>query len=160
MNTKFMNQDFMDNPNDYLYDGWNSPYVYDGVNPIITSSGGGTPFAIYLVTTQSANDLLANSITGIVMDREGNLPVSTDVANIHIVITLANGTVLPSVNPGTDGMFTVTNVPIGVQTVTATHDSVDSNFVREVWQYPDVRIYPITGGQKNIKFNQILPGWY
>ena len=154
-----MKQDFADNPSDYLFDGWNSPYTYDGVTHAITTSGGGTPFAIYLVKTKVASDLLANEITGLVYDREGNLPVSTDVTNIHIVVTLGNGTVLPSVNPGTDGMYTVPNVPIGLQTVTATHDSVDSTFGLEVWTYNDVRVYPVTGGQRDVKFNKILPGW-
>ena len=155
----YMKQNFADNPSDYLFDGWNDPYTYDGVTPAITTDGGGTAFAIYLVKTQAASDLLANEITGLVYDREGNLPVSTDVVNIHIVVTLGNGTILPAVNPGTDGMYTVPNVPIGLQTVTATHDSVDSTFGMEVWTYNDIRVYPVNGGQRDVKFNQILPGW-
>lgn len=154
----YMAQNFTDNPNDYLYDGWNSAYTYSTATTSITSSGGGTPFAINLVKTQNPDDLEKLAITGTVSDRNGNVPLPSDVVNIHIVITLANGTSLPSVNPGTDGMYTVQNVPIGAQSVVATHDSV-TGFSQENWTYQGVRVYPIVGGQQNVKFNQTLPGW-
>ncbi len=154
----YMAQNFTDNPNDYLYDGWNSAYTYNIAAASITSGGGGTAFSINLVKTQNPDDLEKLEITGIVTDRYGNVPIPTDVVNIHIDVTLANGTNLPSINPGTDGMYTVQNVPIGVQTVVATHDSV-TGFSPEFWTYQGVRVYPIVGGQQNVKFNQTLPGW-
>ncbi len=158
-NGPYMAQNFDEDPNTYKNDGWDQPYTYTLGTVSILSSGGGTSFSIYLVTTKARTDIENNDVTGIVMDREGNMPIATDVANIHIVVTPANGTPLSSVSPGTDGMYTVPNVPIGIVTVSATHDSV-TGFSPESWNYPNVRVYPSTGGQKNIKFNQILPGWY
>jgi len=159
----YVGQNFDDNPDDYLYDGWNELYTPDWNTTSITSNGGGNSFAIYLVSTHSRTDIENNDVTGIVMDREGNLPVAADVGNIHIVVTLPNGANKPVVNPGTDGMYTVPDVPIGIVTVTGTHDFVvdskSDTFNTEVWVYPNVRVYPIAGGQKNVKFNQILPEW-
>ena len=154
----YVRQNFDDNPNDYLDDGWGTGYTYDPNTVSITSGGGGSPFAIYLVKTHSRTDIENNDITGIVIDRHGNLPIASDVGNIHILVTLANGTNLASVNPEASGMYTVNDVPIGIVTVTATHDSVPG-FSQEVWIYPNVRVYPVSGGQRDIKFNQTLPGW-
>jgi len=97
---------------DFKIDPWGSPYVYSGVSITSTGSGG----SIVRQVANSTAELLYNSVSGTVTDRDGTPPGDNYKDSIEVQLTYPNGTgstttVISYPDPG--GYFSFDTLPIG-----------------------------------------------
>lgn len=101
------------NAGDFKTDGWGSVYILQ--DTLIRSTGSGSN--IDKVFAGSTNDLLGNSITGVVLDAKMS-PPGAMAESLLIELPYPNGTggtAIASINPESSGSFTLTGIPIGVR---------------------------------------------
>ena len=114
----YVEVNFQDNPNDYLYDGWNKPYVYDPAALTIYSQGA--DITLNLTAGGSSAELLNNTVIVMIRDRNGFPPKPSDMSNISVSLALQSGATITG-TLAVGGLCTLTNVPIGNHTLTVTH---------------------------------------
>ncbi len=101
--------------NEHTKDAWSVDYVYTG--SLIRSTGSGTTIEKQLI---SSADLLNNSISGFVVDANNSSPGIVYKDSLLISITYPNGSGsynTITLNPRKDGSFSISNIPIGNQTL-------------------------------------------
>ncbi|UCG63055.1 MAG: hypothetical protein JSV52_07175 [Candidatus Zixiibacteriota bacterium] len=99
--------------NDFKKDAWGVDYTYTG-GVTITSTGSDS--SIVKQFAESSDDLLLNSITGLIRDINDSLPTPDDAADIDVVIIYPDGTGgldTNSYHPDDSGWFSLTSLPIG-----------------------------------------------
>ncbi len=103
---------------EYLQDAWGANYVYTGT--IVRSIGSGSN--IDRAFASSTSELLSNSVTGYLVDADGQVPGTDYRDSVQIRLTYPDGTggmATVSVTPATDGSFAFANIPVGNHTLTA-----------------------------------------
>lgn len=119
----------------YKIDGWGVNYVL--MDTLLRSSGSGSNLDKILAT--SITTLLANQVAGVVLDASGQPPQLSYVDSVLVVLSYPDGVGginNSAANPGADGSFSFSNVPIGNHTLSVIAVS-DSDTVT----YP-VTVYP------------------
>jgi prepilin-type N-terminal cleavage/methylation domain-containing protein len=107
---------FTQTPADFKTDAWGRAYTYSGVT--ITSAGSGSN--IVRQVAASTSDLLLNSASGTVTDRDGTPPGDTYRDSVEVVLSYPNGsgTATSLIGyPDAGGYFSFDSIPIGVHTV-------------------------------------------
>ncbi len=131
---------FADNPNDYLNDAFNLAYAYTPAALTIFSWGAN----ITITLATSATDLLNNTVLLFARDRDGFTPQDADLPNITVTLNLQNSAVIgPSALFASDGLATITNVPVGNHTVTVNHSVLAENVIKPVSVEPGSTTGPI-----------------
>lgn len=99
-------------PTDFKTDAWGITYTYSGVT--ITSSGSGSNILRQIAPT--ANQLLRNRLSGVVLDADGTPPGSVSHDSISILLTVpdgAGGSMVRTNIVDAGGYFSFDSVPIG-----------------------------------------------
>lgn len=140
-NGPYIRSGFVENPEDYKRDAWNSPYTYSG-GVTISSTGGGSS-----ITKQFANStssLTSNTIYGIVRDQSG-CPPSDSASTITITIYYPDGggsTASSSTTPTRSGEFSYQNsIPVGLHLIRAVVTGVDDTTAKYIAVNPDSKVY-------------------
>jgi len=97
---------------DYKRDGWGVLYGWAGTT--VTSSGSGSSIQKQLAPNSAW--LLSNSIEGYVVDGDNAGPGSTFSDSVVIRLNYPDGagaTTWSTTNPGADGSFSISGVPVG-----------------------------------------------
>lgn len=97
-------------------DGWNVTYTYSDTLIRSTGSGGN----IDKVFASSSSELLGNTVRGIVLDADNQMPGAIYNDSLIVRLTYPNGsgsTITTTTNPDAKGSFSFTNVPIGRHTL-------------------------------------------
>lgn len=100
------------NGDDYSRDAWEQAYSFNGIS--IRSTGSGSPLDRVIV--DASDDLLANSVTGYVVDARGISPTSDYIDSLALQLRYPNGSgghTIAATSVSTDGSFTFGSVPIG-----------------------------------------------
>lgn len=124
-NGPYIRSDFTENTDDYKRDAWNKLYTYGG-GITISSNGGGS--AITKRLANSVNDLISNTIKGIVRD-SGLSPPGDSASNVTVTIQYPDGSgsiTSSSTSPSGSGEFAfASSIPIGLHFIRATDSSQD-----------------------------------
>ncbi|MEO0072367.1 MAG: hypothetical protein ABIK10_02845 [candidate division WOR-3 bacterium] len=120
---------FAENPNDFLEDGWGSPYIYLKDSLIIRSYGGGSHLTpekwINKKIAPNAEVLLRNTVSGLVKDI-ANAPPGYKNQYLRIFITYprnGNWYTPPAIIPSEAGYFTIPDVPQGNHRMVCIYDT-------------------------------------
>jgi type II secretory pathway pseudopilin PulG len=120
---------FTENPNDYLEDGWGSPYIYLKDSLILRSYGGGSNLTPAKWITKriapSREVLLRNRIIGYVKDIT-NSPPGYKHQFLRIYITYPfNGHwyTPPPVIPEESGYYSIVDIPQGIHKMVCIYDT-------------------------------------
>lgn len=98
---------------DYRTDAWGAAYVYSG-GAEITSTGSGESLIEQIAP--STSDLLANTVTGNVIDLDGSPPGPSFASGVTVALTYPDGTgglTTATIAPDAGGYFAFSAVPIG-----------------------------------------------
>ncbi len=124
------------NSDDFKKDAWNVNYVMTGT--LLRSTGSGSnidkPFA------SSAATLLANSVTGWVVDADRQLPPASYLDSVEVVLRYPAGTgnLVDSVlKLDSRGRFSYANIPIGSHTLKVIHLPANDTVSYSVVVYPN-----------------------
>lgn len=101
------------NNTDFKTDGWGSTYTY--TDTLIRSTGSGSN--IDKVFARSSASLVSNQVNGFVRDAHQSAPGSVYSDSMLVRLSYPDGSgsmTSTAVNPGTDGSFAITGIPIGV----------------------------------------------
>lgn len=104
---------FIQTPNDFKQDAWGVPYVYSG-GEVISSTGSGT--AISRRIAESVDHLLYNSIAGNLYDLDGTPPGSVYADSVRVRLTWPDGAgdmTYAEIFPDGGGFFQFDSIPIG-----------------------------------------------
>jgi prepilin-type N-terminal cleavage/methylation domain-containing protein len=122
--------------NDFKRDAWNVGYTYAGTT--ISSTGSGStidkPFA------SSSAALLANNVSGSVLDADRQTPPGTYRDSVTIVLTYPNGSgslAVVAINPDSHGRFNFANVPIGNHQLRLIYEPDSDTVAYSVAVYPE-----------------------
>ena len=99
-------------PAGYRADGWGVAYVFS--DTLLRSTGSGSN--IDKVFAPSSSALLANQVSGVVLDANSQAPQAAFQDSVVIIISYpdgAGGISNSSTNPDADGSFSFSNTPIG-----------------------------------------------
>jgi type II secretory pathway pseudopilin PulG len=143
----YINNDYVENTDDYKTDAWGNFYSYTG-GVTINSNGGGSPLSRQFARNNT--DLISNTVRGYVIDKQGNQP-GDSASKVNVEITYPDGTgglTSLTTNPTAAGKFTFANViPIGNHLLKGTYStSIDTTAM-----YTSVT--PVTGGYCELRFN-------
>ncbi len=97
-------------------DAWNVTYTYG--DTLIRSTGSGSN--IDKVFVSSSSELLSNTVRGIVLDADNQMPGAIYNDSLVVRLTYPDGsgsTTTATTNPDAKGSFSFTNVPIGRHTL-------------------------------------------
>jgi general secretion pathway protein G len=103
---------------DFRKDGWNVDYTYTGT--LIRSTGSGSTIEKRIAANSA--ELLNNTVSGYIVDAANRTPGATYVDSLRLSLIYPNGSgglATVTVNPGADGQFSFSNIPIGQHTVRA-----------------------------------------
>jgi len=102
---------------DFQKDGWNIDYTYS--DTLIRSTGSGSN--IDKVFAANSTSLLSNSVSGYVVDASLDVPGSTYVDSLAVILTYPNGSgsmANTTINPDENGNFCFNAIPVGNHTLT------------------------------------------
>jgi prepilin-type N-terminal cleavage/methylation domain-containing protein len=108
----YISNRFTQTATDFKTDAWGTGYAYSGVT--ITSTGSGANIARQIAP--SANQLLRNRLSGVVLDADGSPPGSVFHDSISVLLTVPDGagsSVVRSNVTDAGGYFSFDSVPIG-----------------------------------------------
>lgn len=94
-------------------DAWGTAYTYTG-GVTISSTGGGS--TITRDVARASSDYLLNTLIGTITDSAGNIPDTTFMDSIEVVVTYPNGTggtATKTYTPIASGEFTLDSIPAG-----------------------------------------------
>jgi prepilin-type N-terminal cleavage/methylation domain-containing protein len=97
---------------DYKRDAWQDEYIYGGTT--ITSIGSGNDITMRFAA--SIDDLLYNTVSGVVLDRSGVPPGYNFMDSLRVRLVRPDGggsMVTADISPDPDGFFTFDSVPVG-----------------------------------------------
>lgn len=117
---------------DYRTDAWGATYVYSG-GAEITSTGSGESLIEQIAP--STGDLLANTVTGNVIDLDGTPPGQAFAGGVTVALTYPDGTGGLTTNvtaPDAGGYFAFTPVPIGRHELTIVNAATADSFITTV----------------------------
>jgi len=139
-NGPYIQRRFSQMTDDYKKDAWGELYQYSaGVT--ITSTGGS---GIVRRLANSASDLLANTISGVVYDLDGTPPGSTYKDSVSVRLTIPNGSgsmLTKSSAPDAGGYFSFDSIPIGNHDIEIIYQPDDDTLNRFVLVLPNSSIY-------------------
>jgi len=110
----YIKADFVSN--DFKQDAWEVDYIYSGT--LLRSTGSGSNIDKQFVPNIS--DLLTNSVSGYLLDADSEMPgfVYNDSISINLIYPDGSGNIATnSINPGANGDFTFSGIPVGNQTL-------------------------------------------
>ena len=102
--------------NDFKQDGWDIDYTY--IDTLLRSTGSGSN--IDKLYASKSSDLLANSVSGYLLDANSEMPGSVYKDSISVNLIYPNGSggiATTSINPNDNGDFAFSTVPIGNHTI-------------------------------------------
>ena len=102
--------------NDFKNDSWNSNYILTGTS--IRSTGSGSNIDKELAP--SVNALLANTVSGYIIDASGQAPGSVYADSMLVRLIYPNGSggyTTAAISPSKSGSFSFTSLPIGVHSL-------------------------------------------
>jgi prepilin-type N-terminal cleavage/methylation domain-containing protein len=103
-------------PVGYKTDGWNVAYIFS--DTLLRSTGSGSNMDKIFAPSSAA--LLANQVSGVVLDANSQAPQASFRDSVVIILSYpdgAGGMSNSSINPDADGSFTFSNIPIGNHTL-------------------------------------------
>ena len=112
-NGPYLPPGFAEDTTGFKLDEWGKPYTYDGAVSL-SSSGGST--TINHRVGNSADDYLANSVSGRILDNAGSPPglVFRDSVAVELIFPDGAGAIVTrSLNPGSSGTFLFDSLPAG-----------------------------------------------
>ncbi len=101
---------------DFKQDAWKVDYTYS--DTLLRSTGSGSN--IDKVFVSSSLDLISNSVSGYLLDADGEMPGAIYTDSILITLIFPNGsggTATASINPNANGDFTFSGIPVGNHTL-------------------------------------------
>ncbi|MCP4704746.1 MAG: prepilin-type N-terminal cleavage/methylation domain-containing protein [candidate division Zixibacteria bacterium] len=115
--------------NDYKEDGWDVLYTYS--DTLLRSTGSGSN--IDKIYASNSIDLLANSVSGYLLDADSEMPgpVYKDSISVNLIYPNGSGAIATmSINPNDNGDFVFSGIPIGNHTLRVIFipDSDTSNY--------------------------------
>jgi len=139
-NGPYIQRRFSQIVDDYKKDAWGELYQYSaGVT--ITSTGGS---GIVRRLANSASDLLANTISGVVYDLDGTPPGSNYKDSVSVRLTIPNGSgsmLTKSSAPDAGGYFSFDSIPIGNHDIEIIYLPDDDTLKRFVSVVPNSSLY-------------------
>ncbi|MCH9032825.1 MAG: type II secretion system protein GspG [candidate division Zixibacteria bacterium] len=138
-NGPYIRYDFNEDANDFKTDPWGVEYTYSG-SVSIQSTGSGS--SITKNFSNSSANLLATSVRGTILDRNGTPPGSY-ADNISVQLSYPNGSgalTTLSVNPNSSGAFSFSEIPVGNHNISAIYQIVNDTLTNFV------TVFPRTGG--------------
>lgn len=102
--------------NDFKQDAWEVDYTFSGT--LLRSTGSGTNIDKRFVSNLS--DFLTNSVSGYLLDADSEMPgnVYNDSISINLIYPDGSGSMATnSINPGANGDFTFSGIPVGNHTL-------------------------------------------
>jgi len=139
-NGPYIQRRFSQMTDDYKKDAWGELYQYSA-SVTITSTGGS---GIVRRLANSASDLLANTISGVVYDLDGTPPGSTYKDSVSVRLTIPNGSgsmLTKSSAPDAGGYFSFDSIPIGNHDIEIIYQPDDDTLNRFVLVLPNSSIY-------------------
>jgi type II secretory pathway pseudopilin PulG len=109
----YIEQGFLQDNTGFLYDEWGAAYNYGG-GTTITSTGSGSTLTKKIADAPS--DYLLNRFYGTILDSAGNVPGTTYLDSVNVIVTTPNGiggTFSKSYNPDSSGIFILDSLPVG-----------------------------------------------
>ncbi len=139
-NGPYIERKFSQITNDFKEDAWGVSYSYNG-GIEITSTGSGSNIVRKLAN--SADDLLSNGVTGIILDNDGAPPGSEcDTVRIDLILPDGTGGILrDSTYPDASGYFSFESVPIGNHDLEIIYMPLDDTLRRFVSVLPNSVLY-------------------
>lgn len=102
--------------NDYKQDAWEVDYIYS--DTLLRSTGSGSNID-KLITPNSSN-LISNTVSGYLLDADGEMPgnVYNDSISINLICPNgAGGVATTTINLNTKGVFALSGIPVGNHTL-------------------------------------------
>jgi hypothetical protein len=119
----YIGNSFSESSDDFKRDAWGNYYTYASASIQSSGGGGGT---LTKAIASSVNDLIANTVTGVVTDGAGNPPGdSAGSVSVHLIFPNGSGGYADSARSvSTSGTFQFGSmIPIGNHTVSAIYAS-------------------------------------
>jgi type II secretory pathway pseudopilin PulG len=123
-------------------DEWGAPYTYSG-GTTITSPGGGS--TITKTIADATTDYLLNTISGTILDSAGNVPGTTYLNSVDVVISFpdgSGGTANKTYNPDSTGSFILDSIPVGLHLLKIVYTPDDDTLTRYLTVLPRHRSRP------------------
>lgn len=121
---------------DYSKDAWGVAYAYSG-GVAVQSTGSGNTISRSLAN--STNELLRNSMTGVITDFDGTPPGPLFSDSISLQLTYPNGAggiAVSTKHPAADGYYSFDSLPIGSQNLLIVYEPLADTMVRVVTILP------------------------
>jgi type II secretory pathway pseudopilin PulG len=137
----YIQNDFVEDADDYKKDAWGDLYTYAG-GVTILSSGGGSPITRQLA--QNISDLTSNTANGTICDGLGSSPGDSALS---VVVTIyypdgGGNTTSSSTNPSPAGTFSFPNsIPVGNHLVRAVYSATNDTTSKYVSVTPGSGAY-------------------
>jgi type II secretory pathway pseudopilin PulG len=109
----YIADDFTQDSTRFKFDEWGVAYNYGG-GITIASTGSGTTISKKIA--DASNDYLLNRFNGVIKDSAGNVPGTTYLDSVDVVVTIPNGSgsaISKTYNPDSAGTFTLDSLPVG-----------------------------------------------
>lgn len=119
----YIGNSFSESSDDFKRDAWGNSYTYASASIQSSGGGGGT---LTKAIASNVNDLVANTVTGVVTDGAGNPPGdSAGSVSVHLLFPDGSGGYADSVRSvSTSGTFQFGSmIPVGNHTVSAVYAS-------------------------------------
>jgi len=100
------------NSDDFKKDGWDVAYTY--IDTLLRSTGSGTN--IDKVFSSQTSALVSNSVSGYIIDADDKMPgpIYRDSLLIRLIFPNGSGGInTTTINPGANGDFSFTGIPVG-----------------------------------------------
>jgi len=124
------------NTGDFKKDAWNVSYTL--VDTLIRSTGSGTNIDKLFAVSSAA--LLANSVSGWIVDADRQTPPGTFPDSVTILLGYPNGSggiSYASANPDSQGRFSYAGVPIGNHTLRVIYEPASDTVTYSIAVDPD-----------------------
>ena len=123
-------------------DEWGAQYIYDG-GTTITSPGGGS--TITKTIANATNDFLLNTISGTILDSAGNVPGTTYLDSVDVVVSFpdgSGGTASKTYNPDSAGTFILDSMPVGLHQLRVVYTPDEDTLTRYLTVLPRHKSQP------------------